>query len=429
MKKFFSQFTAILAVFAMTFNVALATVDQDGGNNQVCNSELNLLTNGGFESPVVALGQGWDVYPNGTAGLGWSVSWNGAFAGAPVNANLELHRGVNGWLHDEGAQHAELDTDWAPGGSEQASVVISQDIPTIPGATYEISYAFSPRPGTGASENVLEVLVDGLVVATHGPVAGGGNTSWTTYTYEFEASDGMVTIAFRDAGTPNTLGTFIDNVSVRCIEEPEVCEPLYARIRTAERGWWMNWGTGNLDDWDAKGTENPPIYVGGDNLLHNSLGGNGYNSQEWFPLVDEETCEPIVDEAFDFDVPGVAVQRLDGSLRVVLFGSHEIGGNPAHLINREFAKGNIELSHDKINKLTGAWEKANGWFDPVDSWTRIHDVSVNDAENPMDARGSFNGNIHIHHPSYDTVRIANDLFMFHLVVTTGNDGFYANYNN
>ncbi len=469
MKTFLSKGFGVLVIFAMTFNVALATTPnpemeichfppgnpnnpqtitinsnawqahQNHGDYQgvcegeqnipVCNVEENLVYNGGFESPVVTAGQGWNVYPNGTVGLGWNVAWNGVFAGAPATANLELHRGVNAWVHDEGMQHAELDTDWINGGSEQASVAISQDVNTISGATYEVSYAFSPRPGTAASENVLEVLVDGVVVATHGPVAGGGNTSWTTYTYEFVANDGTANIAFRDAGTPNTLGTFIDDVKVRCIEDvPEVCDPLYARIRTAERGWWMNWGTGNLGDWNTKGVENPPVYVGGNNLLHNSLGGNGYTSQEWFPLVDEETCEPIVDEEFDFNVPGVAVQRLDGSLRVVLYGSHE-GGNIQHLENREFAKGNIELSKDMVNKLTGAWDKSNGWVDPVDTYTRVHDPLINDSENPMDDRGPFNGNIHIHHPSYDNVSVWNDLFRFHLVVTTGNDGFYANYNN
>ncbi|MEZ4114305.1 MAG: hypothetical protein R3B65_02595 [Candidatus Paceibacterota bacterium] len=62
-----------------------------------------------------------------------------------------------------------------------SSVEISQVINTVPGATYQLSYAFSPRPETGASDNVLVVSVDGDEKVTHGPVAGAGNTSWTLY--------------------------------------------------------------------------------------------------------------------------------------------------------------------------------------------------------------------------------------------------------
>jgi hypothetical protein len=163
MKTFLSRSFGVIVMFAMTFNVALATPSQqitichfppgnpnnpqtiivsanswnahqshgdyqgvcEGEQNiPVCNVEENLVYNGGFESPVVTAGQGWDVYPNGTAGLGWNVAWNGVFAGAPATANLELHRGVNAWVHDEGMQHAELDTDWVNGGSEQACLIL-----------------------------------------------------------------------------------------------------------------------------------------------------------------------------------------------------------------------------------------------------------------------------------------------------------------
>lgn len=73
-----------------------------------------LVVNGGFELPVVTDNALWDIFPDGTVNLGWSVEWmpSAVSGGATDPANLELHRGVNSWLPQEGEQYAELDTDW-----------------------------------------------------------------------------------------------------------------------------------------------------------------------------------------------------------------------------------------------------------------------------------------------------------------------------
>lgn len=185
-----------------------------------CEADVNLVTNGGFEYPVVNNPpNGWDIYGNGTPGLGWNVEWRSSFAGAPAVAKLELHGGVNGWLSDEGSQHAELDTDWGYNEGEEASVIISQYIPTIPGQTYELSYAFSPRPGTYEEENILRVKIDGGGAGTHGPIAGGANTLWTPYTVNFVATSSSTKISFEDAAYPNSVGTFLDDVKVRCFDD------------------------------------------------------------------------------------------------------------------------------------------------------------------------------------------------------------------
>lgn len=189
-----------------------------------CESDFNLVVNGGFESPIVTNGSGWQLYDNGTEGLGWTVAWRDAFEGAPETAKLELHRGVNGWLSDEGSQHAELDSDWGYNNNEEASVIISQDIPTIPGHTYELSYAFSPRPGTYEDDNIIQVKVDGSNVDTQGGFAGGANTLWNIYSVNFFATGSSTNIAFQDSGYPNSVGTFLDNVSVRCLGQVIVDE-------------------------------------------------------------------------------------------------------------------------------------------------------------------------------------------------------------
>lgn len=196
-------------------------------NALTCNPEVNLIQNGSFEDPEVTHGDGWDIFPSGTSDLDWTVSWRDPFVGAPLTANAELHRGVNGWQANNGMQYTELDSDWnghaeGPNG-EEASVILSQAVPTIPGRTYELSYAFSPRPGTAAAQNSLEASEDGNVLNTVPGTDGSANTNtaWTTYTDSFVAGDASTDIAFKDLGTPNSEGTFLDDVRMYCIPKGE----------------------------------------------------------------------------------------------------------------------------------------------------------------------------------------------------------------
>lgn len=192
-----------------------------------CLHAANLVVNGDFEAPVVTSSFGWDIYDSGTAGLGWTVDW---WSGAPTYngvtrpspAHLELHRGVNGWAHASGAQHAELDTDWdGPGGglnNEPASVSIYQDLPTQNGI-YALRYAWSPRPNHG--DNAIEVYWGGVKMAEHSGVGGGG-TSWHFEQLSVTAAAGTTQLEFREVGTANALGMFLDAVEVEL--EQLICE-------------------------------------------------------------------------------------------------------------------------------------------------------------------------------------------------------------
>lgn len=196
----------------------------------VCDPNVELVTNGGFESPVVGTSQKWDIYDSGTAGLGWNVEWYGgstSYGGQtrPDPAHLELHRGVNGWLPYSGSQHSELDTDWdGPGGglnNEPASASIYQDISTIPGEWYTVKFYFSPRPDTDEANNQLQLKWGGTVIDTIS-APGDGNTQWAEHTYNFQATNSTTQLEFTDVGTPDSLGTFLDDVSLRCgIFQPE----------------------------------------------------------------------------------------------------------------------------------------------------------------------------------------------------------------
>jgi uncharacterized repeat protein (TIGR01451 family)/LPXTG-motif cell wall-anchored protein len=195
----------------------------------VCDINVELAKNGGFESPLIADSQSWNIYSNSQIS-GWKIEWvsltPSEFGGysRPINANLELQNSNVGWDPQEGNQYAELDSDWdGPSGSlngEPASVKIYQDIPTIIGATYHIGFWFSPRPNTTLDNNRLQFKWDGEVKDTL-EAAGENNTTWVKHEYTFTASGTLTRLYFTDLGLANSEGTFLDNVSVKCVPPQE----------------------------------------------------------------------------------------------------------------------------------------------------------------------------------------------------------------
>lgn len=211
----------------------------------VCEANTELINNGSFENTTVTTSELWQTFASGTTNLDWLVEWFGGAttfdsATRPEIANIELQRGINGWSASDGSQYTELDSDWFgpsnPLNGEPASVAISQDVPTIPGETYQLKFDFSARPDTVDTENKIEVLVNDVLNSTFGPTAGVSNTSWTSETITFTAGEGSTTkITFRDAGTPNnSLGTFLDNVSMKC--QPKVDQVLLGDLHAEDFG-------------------------------------------------------------------------------------------------------------------------------------------------------------------------------------------------
>ncbi len=211
-------------------------------DNQDIDFTTNLIMNGGFETPHVSSG-GWSVFPNGTTDLHWNVEWQpSVYDGLPFEgydtppdpALLEIQNHTNGWLPDEGYQHAELDADWGSLNQEPASVRIYQDIPTCPGRTYNISFSFSPRPNTGLLQNNLTVSWDGNPVYNI-KQAGSSQTDWTHISFEEKATSYLTRLQFADDGDPNSLGTFLDNVTVTM--KPEVCLLFDKLVKNETSDW------------------------------------------------------------------------------------------------------------------------------------------------------------------------------------------------
>lgn len=428
----------------------------------VCDSAINLVANGSFETPAVDNDADWDIYQTETYGLGWQAEWNGSFAGAPQFANMEFQRGVNGWNAYDGQQYAELDADWGgpsdPTSGEQASTKISQVISTVPGMTYEVSFAFAARPGTPDTENMMEAYINDISWFGTTTSSGEGldNPYWIPRSFTFTADDTQTKISFADTGTPDSIGTFLDKVNVHCVSDivscPENHGMIYARVNlTADPYGWRNWGNGNMA---------PRIFVGGNDSDTNEDGGNVYDPREYFPLTNPDGS--FIDDA-DIsgyrDVPGLAVERHQGTIRTVLYGflygeqetgkdtttqTHDTNGKDTggaikntganqtttgstgvskdtgatilsavkssvvdYLENRELAQGSIEFSTDKLTRSTTVYPTSQ----------------KSDPMNPMDYVPGSNQ----YQPGSDNFRILNNLSQFHMLATTGSDGFYTYY--
>lgn len=155
-----------------------------------------LLANGSFEEPVVQNDDpGWSAFDSQQV-PGWDVS----------GGQLEVQRSVNGWEHDDGDQHVELDG--------YKNVAVSQSVDATAGEVLDVSYAWSPRPEHG--DNELTVTWNGDEINSHS-ADGSSNqqTEWTTETVQVTATGGTDTLAFAETGTEDTKGMFLDDVSVQ----------------------------------------------------------------------------------------------------------------------------------------------------------------------------------------------------------------------
>jgi hypothetical protein len=207
-------------------------------------TDVDLVGNGSFETPAVGTSQHWDVFPSGTPGLLWFVEWVGpAVAGRPDPALQELQEltVAPGWVAKEGNQWTELDSDWeGPSGSSfgdnvPALVRIYQNLPTVVGNKYKLSYWYSPRPNRPAGDNQMGVEVNDVQQAVHAPGAGGATTSWTQGTVEFVASTNPTKIAFVGKGTDNTYGMFLDKVEL--IELEKICVESEEFLESCDSTW------------------------------------------------------------------------------------------------------------------------------------------------------------------------------------------------
>lgn len=193
----------------------------------------NLIQNGSFELQNVStpgtvnnidllnlqLGQ-WEVY--GTLPGGWSAVTGyecNAAAAACNSAGIELQRNgaVGGVTANTGTNYVELDSHPGP----QSNAAMTQSL-NLAGGVYELSYWYLPRT-TSPGDNGVNVWVDNVLVDTADDVS---PNVWAKQLVSLSLTPGTYSFTFGATGLENTLGAFIDDVSLDLVRDPnEVPEP------------------------------------------------------------------------------------------------------------------------------------------------------------------------------------------------------------
>ena len=210
-----------------------ATLVCNFGNHQTigavsCLTGDNLLQNASFETPVVTANGGqWEIF---STVANWAIS----------NDGLELWRnfmGSGAGLASAGMQNAELD------GNSPST--ISQIVATTPGATYKLSFDFSPRAGTNLADNSIDALAGGVTLL-NASANGSTNTGnvWTPRMTTFVATSSSTTISFKDQGVANSLGSLIDNTALCMTKVAPVVTVKATKVVCNNEGNLPNWGGG-----------------------------------------------------------------------------------------------------------------------------------------------------------------------------------------
>jgi hypothetical protein len=159
----------------------------------------NLLTNGSFESPDVAAGTA-QVFTTPGDVPGWTDD-----SGV---CGIEIQDHCCGTPID-GAQFMEVDSD--------CPAVVRQTVATQPGASYVITFDYSPRPGPSLGnpfDSAVDVIWNGATIDTLIGIAV-GDTDWTPHAYSVTATGTTSTIEFTESGGANptdSTGGYIDHV-------------------------------------------------------------------------------------------------------------------------------------------------------------------------------------------------------------------------
>lgn len=153
-------------------------------------ANANLITNGSFEDTHQAAGT-WSVYSHIN---GWSTT---------QGDGIEIRNNVVGTAQD-GVNFVELDSN--------NNSAMKQIIATSVGASYNLSFYYSPRINQPSSTNGIKVFWDNtLLDAITASGFGLSNNNWVMYTFNVMGT-GSDALKFAAFGTNDSLGGNIDNV-------------------------------------------------------------------------------------------------------------------------------------------------------------------------------------------------------------------------
>lgn len=155
-----------------------------------------LVKDGGFEKPI--LSGGFTEYNAGQTFGKWTVT----------NGSIDLVT-TSYWMPAQGAQSVDLD------GSNAGT--ISQNLSTIPGTNYSLSFALAGNPVCGSQVVQMQVVWGSIVVATLSFDTTGHSTTsmgWKHHTYTVQATSATTSLSFVSL-TQSYCGPALDAVTVK----------------------------------------------------------------------------------------------------------------------------------------------------------------------------------------------------------------------
>ncbi|WP_250657108.1 PEP-CTERM sorting domain-containing protein [Alkalimarinus coralli] len=170
-------------------------------------ANASLITNGGFESDVGLSGTQWGVFNTID---GWYTS---------DGAGIEIQRNTV-TSAQEGNQYVELDSHHAGSNSSMSQDLVGLSV----GQVYKLDFWYKARTGS-TNDNGINVswgASPDLSPFTYAfNVDGVAPMDWTLVTGFLTATAADMTLTFSATGKENTLGGFIDNISLASYSVPE----------------------------------------------------------------------------------------------------------------------------------------------------------------------------------------------------------------
>ncbi|MBC8095027.1 MAG: DUF642 domain-containing protein, partial [Akkermansiaceae bacterium] len=225
----------------------------------------NLVSNGGFETPIVL--DEYLLYPAGQNLGGWVIE----------SGNVDLCHSV--WISAEGAQSLDL--------NGTTIGIVYQDVPTLPGQQYFLRYALAGNVYAGFAVKTNAVWWDGAPLATNTFNITGRSTAdmgWTNREYAVTATAANTRIRFVSQST-TAAGSVLDDVTLIPVTPPPAAfsvivsnaggsvTSLVATVEfdldrngladSWERNYFGATGQLNLGDHDGDGVSNQDEFLDG----------------------------------------------------------------------------------------------------------------------------------------------------------------------
>lgn len=182
-------------------------------------ASADLMTNGSFETPDLD-----DVNNNG--GSSWEVFDSIDGWGTVSGTGIEIQQSGTVVNAQHGDQYVELDSHRVRGSNGSTNTFMAQSFNGLStGGLYELSFWYRPRTNNSGDDNGINVYWETMFDVNSSPVMAVSEqrsdmNSWTNFSTMLVATASEMSLGFEAFGTANTLGGFLDNVTLTEVPEP-----------------------------------------------------------------------------------------------------------------------------------------------------------------------------------------------------------------